>query len=145
MRKPISIRINEGERTWAYRYFKTVGAQVREDVETLRYILRDAETPDFFDNEEITWVLRLFTEFDYEPKLWPYLPKLAAEQVHTSFEQYGKSQQLSILAEKLLDLSPMQVYMVRHNALMALAEQGAGPNYDLALARRRYKELASVK
>jgi len=52
---------------------------------------------------------------------------------------------LSILAEKLLDLSPMQIYVVRHNALMALAEQGAGPNYDLALARRRYKELAMVK
>lgn len=145
MRKPISIRINEGERTWAYRYFQTVGAQVREDVETLRHILREEQTADYFDDDEITWILRLFAEFDYEPKLWPYLPKLAAEQVNTSFERYGKSQQFSILIEKLLDLSPMQVYMVRHHALMALAEQGAGPNYDLPLARRRYKELANVK
>ena len=145
MRKPISIRISEGERTWAYRYFKTVGAQVREDVETLRYILRDEGTPDYFDADEIKWLLRLFTEFDYEPKLWPYLPKLAAEQIKTSFERYGPNQQFSILAEKILDLSPMQVYMARHHALMALAELGKGPNYDLALARRRYKELANVK
>ena len=145
MRKPISIRINEGERTWAYRYYKTVGAQVREDVATLRYILRDEQTPDYFDDDEIKWLLRLFTEFDYEPKLWPYLPKLVAEQITMSFERYGKSQQFSILAEKLLDLSPMQAYMIRHHALMALAEQGEGPNYDLALARRRYKELANAK
>jgi hypothetical protein len=145
MRKPISIRINEGERTWAYRYFKTVGAQVREDVETLRHILRDEQAPDYFNNDEIKWLLRLFAEFDYEPKLWPYLQKLAAEQISTSFERYGKSQQFSILAEKILDLSPMQVYMIRHHALMALAEQGAGPNYDLSLARRRYKELINSK
>ncbi len=128
-REPVSIRFNDRERSWATRYGLGLGTQVREDIDTLKHLVRSVDLTGRFGDTEIYILVEVLYNYnhDYQPMTLAVLPELLAdttlEYIKLNEEMDWKIDNL-VLYQKLIHLMPIEAYKLIHVVRMAWHIEG---------------------
>lgn len=121
-REPVSIRLNDRDRSWGSRYGLALGTQIREDVETLKHLVRSVNLQGRFADTEAYILVEVLYQYDYQPMTLEALPELLAadtvEYIKLNNELDWKVNEL-VLYRKLAQLTPIEAYKLIHVVRMA--------------------------
>ena len=126
-REPVSIRLSDRDRSWATRYGLGLGTQIREDVETLKHLVRSVSLSGRFGDTEIYILVEVLYNYDYQPMTFGALSQLLAdttmEYIKLNDELDWKVNELE-LYQKLTQLMPIEAYKLIHSIRMAWHIEG---------------------
>lgn len=126
-REPMSIRLGDRERSWGTRYGLGLGTQIREDIDTLKHLVRSVDLVGRFADTEIYILVEVLNQYDYQPMTFEALPELLAadtvEYIKLNEELEWKVNEL-VLYRKLAALTPIEAYKLIHSIRMAWHIEG---------------------
>jgi hypothetical protein len=104
-----------------------LGTQIREDVETLKHLVRSVSLTGRFGDTEIYILVEVLYEYRYKPMAFETLPELLAadtvDYIKLNDELDWKVNELE-LYQKLTQLTPIEAYKLIHVVRMAWHIEG---------------------
>jgi len=121
-KEPVSIRVDDRERSWGSRYGLGLGTQIREDIHTLKHLVRSVDLKGRFTSAELYVLVEVLSFYKYAPQSFGELPQLIASEVWeymaANRETDWNIDELKI-HQKLSQLTPVEAYKLIHCIRMA--------------------------